>query len=138
MKLEWRPVYVDDQAGPPINTSLTAAETARLRQLGDGADVLEVGTAYGYSTAVLALVAASVVAVDPHAALNSYETAASNLRAYGVRHKVTMMLDGSPDALQSLRDEGRRFDLVWIDGDHEAPAVERDVRWGRALLRPNG
>lgn len=136
MKLEWRPVEID--GGPAIDTSLTLAEADRLRQLADGANVLEVGTAYGYSTIVMARVAKTVVAVDPHVALDSYTVAVSNMRAYGVRNKVEMMTEGSPRALEHLLMDGRAFDLAWIDGDHEEAAVERDVRWARRLLRPNG
>src|SRR5689334_294406 len=69
VKLEWR----DVAPGPAISTSLTAAETAELRRLGRNADVLEIGSAYGYSTVTLALVAKWVVAVDPHAAHGSLE-----------------------------------------------------------------
>ncbi len=44
----------------------------------------------------------------------------------------------SQAVLPQLVEERRFFDLVWVDGDHEAPTVVHDVEWGRRLLRPSG
>lgn len=134
MKLEWRPVAPGD--GPAISTSLTAAESDELRRLAAGADVLEIGSAYGYSAIVMALAGArSVTAVDPHVWLDSWPEMLANVEAYGVADRVTILRAASREALPTL---GAAFDLVWIDGDHEATAVELDVSWGRRLLRPTG
>jgi predicted O-methyltransferase YrrM len=148
VKLEWRDVRVKrydpdggehhNEMGPPISTSLTAAETDTLALLADGVDVLEIGSAYGYSTVVLAQRARSVVAVDPHGALNSLETLRANLSAYNVSDKVLVWIGRSEVAMSELHASGRRFEMVWIDGDHEAPAVEQDVTWGLKLLKLGG
>lgn len=138
MKLEWRDVSLGD--GPAISTSLTAAETAELQRLATGADVLEVGSAFGYSTVALGLVARSVVAVDPHQWLNSFDALLDNLAAYDVtgRCVVEMRRADSRTVLPELLAEGRRFDLVWIDGDHAAPVVAQDVANALRLLKPTG
>lgn len=136
MQLLWRDVAIG--AGPPINTSLTAAETAKLMELAKDGDVLEIGSAYGYSTCALALVARSVTAVDPHATHGSFYELQANLNAYGVRGKVEIIRDLSQVALSSIAKAGERFDLVWIDGDHTAEVVEHDVTQAIKLLKPGG
>jgi predicted O-methyltransferase YrrM len=137
MKLEWRDVTIDGWL-PAINTSLTANETLELQRLASGKRVLEIGSAFGYSTVILARVAQHVTAVDPHGALNSLETLRANLSAYGVTDKVTIHDAPSQMMMPALHTQGELFDLVWIDGDHEAPAVEHDITWGLELLNPNG
>lgn len=136
MQLVWRPVAPGD--GPPIDTSLTLAETAELQRLAKGADVLEIGSAYGYSTVALALVAKSVVAVDPHTGHASYGHLRANLGFYNVTDKVDVVVEFSQAALPVLFELGRSFDLVWVDGDHRAEAVEHDVTWALRLLRLGG
>jgi predicted O-methyltransferase YrrM len=131
MRLEWR----DVAPGPAISTSLTSAETEELRRLARDKDVLEIGSAYGYSTVVLALSAFSVCAVDPHTGHDSLQALRSNLLAYRVSDRVVIRQARSQDVLPGLR---RRFDLVWIDGDHSAEAVTHDVQWALKLLKPGG
>ncbi|HEY6012741.1 MAG TPA: class I SAM-dependent methyltransferase [Candidatus Limnocylindrales bacterium] len=134
IQLVWRDVAIGD--GPPINTSLTAGETAELQRLAKDGDVLEVGSAYGYSTCALALAARSVTAVDPHLTHGSEGDLRRNLRAYGVQDKVDVRVGYSQDVLPQLA--FYRYDLVWIDGDHTAEVVEHDVRWALKLLKPGG
>ena len=133
MKLEWRGVAPGD--GPAISTSLTLAETDELRRLAKDADVLEIGSAYGYSAIAMALAGGRVIAVDPHQWLDSWATMLANVEAYGVADRVTVWRMSSQTAMSTL---GTVFDLVWIDGDHEAAAVAHDVEWARKLLRPSG
>ena len=136
MHLPWRdraPV----EGEPLISTSLTEAETAELSRLAAGKRVLEVGSAYGYSTVVMALVAEHVTAVDPHQWLASQSVYAGNLRAYGVQN-VESWLDWSMSALPALTQRGDTFDLVFIDGDHSEPGVAHDVSAAVKLLAPGG
>jgi predicted O-methyltransferase YrrM len=121
-----------------ISTSLTRAETDQLRWLAAGGDVLEIGSAYGYSAVVMASASARVVAVDPHTWLNSYDAMVANLDAYDLRDRVDIRRSDSWTVLPELHAQGKRFDLVWIDGDHEAPTVAHDVEWARKLLRDTG
>jgi predicted O-methyltransferase YrrM len=138
VKLEWRPVALGGYGSPTIDTSLTADETRELQRLAADADVLEIGSAYGYSAVAMALVGARVTAVDPHTWLGSYDVMVSNLKAYAIDPRVDILQDLSFAILPLLAESGYRFDLVWIDGDHEAPSVTHDVEWARKLLRPTG
>ena len=136
MKLEWRDVAPGD--GPAISTSLTVAETDELRRLAAGGDALEIGSAYGYSAVAMALAGARVVAVDPHNWLDSLGPLTRNVIAYRVVDRVDVRLLDSRIALPALVGDGDLFDLVWIDGDHEAHMVAHDVEWARKLLKPTG
>jgi predicted O-methyltransferase YrrM len=132
MKLEWRDILIGKTV---INTSLTVAETAELQRLAAGKAVLEVGSAFGYSTVALGLVAESVIAVDPHTGHNSLAALIQNVEANGLTGKVRWIAGRSQDILPTLI---AAFDMVWIDGDHSAETVEHDVTWALRLLRPGG
>lgn len=135
MHLPWHDVPVG-AGGLWISTSITAAETNRLAELARDADVLEIGSAYGYSACVMALAGARhVTAVDPHAWLPSYDVMLSNLDACGVAKAVTVIRGASPRALD---DVAGPFGLVFIDGDHGAAAVRADVEAALKLLAPGG
>lgn len=136
MRLPWRDVAPGD--GPAISTSLTAAETDELRSLAAGRDVLEIGSAYGYSSIAMALAGGQVLAVDPHLQLASFVEMAMNLARYRVADRVTVWQMDSRAACPQLFDAGRRFDLIWIDGDHSPDMVTHDVQWAVKLLRPDG
>ena len=134
MHLPWRDVPAG-LASPLISTSLTAAESNRLAELATGRDVLEVGSAFGYSACVMALAGARhVTAVDPHGWLNSYDAMVSNLDKAGVAEAVTIVRGASPGALDGLGP----FGLVFIDGDHGAAAVMADVEAARKVLATGG
>ena len=136
MHLPWRAVALD--GGPAIQTSVTLAETVRLRELAEGAEVLEIGAAYGYSTVVLAQVAKHVTSVDPHLVHGSYGILHANLGVYGLADRVEVLRQFSADALPDLIAAGRRFDLVFIDGDHTTTGVVYDIGCALQLTRPGG
>jgi predicted O-methyltransferase YrrM len=134
--LPWRDIQID--GGPPISTSITEAEAARLADLADGKRVLEVGAAFGFSAVTMARRATFVTSVDPHQWLNSYGPMLRNLTAYGVSKQVGIYIASSAEAMPTLVDRGVLFDLIFIDGDHAEAAVEHDVTWARKLLAPGG
>jgi predicted O-methyltransferase YrrM len=136
MQLLWRDVAPGP--GPAINTSITLAETAELQRLAKDGRALEIGSAFGYSAIAMALAGAHVTAVDPHTGHHSFGTMHANLRVYGVAEKVEVLCSTSQNALPELFEQGHRFDLVFIDGDHTDPVVEHDVRWAVKLLNPGG
>ena len=127
-----------DGCEPGIKAGISDLEAAELRCLARGAAVLEIGSAWGYSCVVMAKVARSVVSVDPHRDYDSLATFLANLDAHGVRDKVTEIVASSRDALPELFAQGRRFDLVFVDGDHSAEQVAFDGLWSRHLLTPGG
>lgn len=136
MHLTWQPTALDN--GPAISTSITTAETLRLRELAKGAEVLEIGAAFGYSTVVLAQVAQHVTSIDPHLVHNSYGTLMANVGMYGLAERVQVIRQYSIAALAELIAEGRRYDLVFIDGDHTAAGVATDIECALKLVRPGG
>ena len=127
-------------AGPAISTSVTEAEAATLARLAAGRQVLEVGSASGYSAVVMALGGAeAVTAVDPHTWIGgSYEAMLANLAAYGVADRVEIIREPSQTVLPWLAREQLQFGLVFIDGDHSADAARHDLRWALELLEPGG
>jgi predicted O-methyltransferase YrrM len=136
VRLPWRDLAPG--LGPAINTSLTVRETDELRRLAAGAQVLEIGSAFGYSAIAMALSGAHVVAIDPHLQMASYEEMLANAGFYGVAGQIDIRRTDSRAELPMLHDRGDTFDLVWVDGDHSADMVTHDVTWARKLLRPGG
>lgn len=133
MHLPWRMVAPGD--GPEISTSITVDETAELQRLSWQSNVLEIGAAFGYSAVSMALAGARVTSVDPHGVHDSLGAMRVNLDAYKVTDRVNIWPGYSQDVLPALTEQ---FDVVFIDGDHTAPGVERDVAMARKLLRPGG
>lgn len=137
MQLHWRDVVVRE-GGPAISTSLTSREAAELAKLATGLEVMEIGAAFGYSTVILAHTAKRVTSIDPHQWLNSYGVLMHNVGDYGVGHRVRTFVEGAETAVPHLAGRGETFDMVWIDGDHEFLAVERDIKLALSVLRPGG
>ena len=135
MHLPWRGVPVGDD-GLLVSTSLTPNEAGALARLAAGRDVLEVGSAFGFSACVMALAGAKhVTAVDPHEWLGSHAAMVSNLDACGQSSAVTIVRGASPGALATLAGP---FGLAFIDGDHGFEAVLADVAAARKLLAGGG
>lgn len=95
-----------------------------------GAHILEIGTACGYSAAVLvhACPNASITSLNP--AGEEIEIAAGHLRPYG---QVTLLRLKSWDYLDIYH--GPELDMVFVDGDHKRVAM--DIPWFR-WVRPYG
>jgi predicted O-methyltransferase YrrM len=122
MKLPWVPRRPGPMSGPPISSSLTDREASVLRSLARGYKVIEVGSAYGYSTVVMGAVARLVVSVDHHRHLNSLEALKWNLEAYHLTDRVFVLVGESRDILPTLPDES--FDGAFMDGDHSWSVLE--------------
>ena len=108
-----------DEASILYNTAL------RFR----GRDALEIGGFLGWSTCHLALGGVWLDVVDPlldrpHIRLSAEES----LTAAGVRRQVNLIAARSPDAIIELhRRRGRGWDLIFIDGDHDADGPYNDA-----------
>jgi cyclopropane fatty-acyl-phospholipid synthase-like methyltransferase len=122
---------------PPLLTSLLAEEAARLAGLANGTNVLEIGSAYGYSAIVMARGGASTVtAVDPHTWIpGSQAVMEQAVNHAGLTGRVQITARTSQDTLPHLPG---RFGLVFVDGDHQAAAVEHDLAWAVKLAAPGG
>ena len=126
--------------GPPILTAIDPEETDALRGLAHRRTVLEIGSAYGYSAILMAKAGARVTTVDPHAGENpgSLERLQDNIDAYRFRNRIDPIVATSQYARPELKRSGRRFDLVFVDGDHSTAACWHDATVGWELLRPGG
>ena len=139
MHLEWRDVQPGPD-GPAISTSVQDIEAAELGRLAAGKNVLEIGSAFGYSACVMALAGANhVTAVDPHTWIpGSLQVMGDTVGAYGVGDQVTILAMSSYTVMPELAEDGDRFGLIFIDGDHSYPAVRHDGEWAAKLLEPGG
>lgn len=142
ISLPWRDLGFG--TGPMISTSLAQVETGRLQELAAGRDVLEVGSAYGYSTVAMGMVAKGVTTIDPHETHRSLGILRGNLEAYSLTGKVDVRVGYSSEVLpeieadQAYAGHGRLFDLAFLDGDHTAPGLTLDVGWALRLVKPGG
>jgi hypothetical protein len=126
---------------PDIDGWLRPEEGEALAKLAEGKRVLEVGSYCGLSTVCLARTAKLVVAVDPHdgrgtaVPQDTLPKLRANLQRYGVADRVTVY----PVPFARLDpDYTCRFDLIFIDGAHDAESVRADIRRALPLLAPGG
>jgi predicted O-methyltransferase YrrM len=90
----------------------------------EGARILEIGTALGYSAAVMALAAprARITTLNPKGP--EYVQAMSNLDRFA---NVRVLMEYSYQYLADY--SGSSLDLVFVDGDHSLEGVRRDTGW---------
>ena len=126
----------------PVSTSLTVDERNELARLAAGREVLEVGSAYGFSAIAMTLGgAASVLAVDPHTwckTPSSVDDMIRNVQAYGVDDRVNIVVNTFFNAALSLESQDRKFGLIFIDGDHSYDTVKHDFTHAQRLIQAGG
>jgi predicted O-methyltransferase YrrM len=119
---------------------LLPEEGRALADLARGKRVLEVGSYCGRSTVCIAQTADHVVSVDPHDGRGTprpkgtFDSLRDNLDRYGLRNVKTLvgtMTDGTADFLVP-------FDLIFIDGAHDADSVRADIKASLPLLNDGG
>lgn len=121
-----------------IHTGVTDTEAEVLERYAKGRRVLECGSWFGFSTVVMARVAEHVDAVDwhhgdPHAGQqDTEEVFRQNLVRYGVSDRVTVHVGRFEDVLPRL---AGRWDVVFLDGMHDAVSVARDLALVEPLVR---
>lgn len=95
----------------------------------DGSEILEIGTADGYSASIMAQAApkAHIVTLNPVA--SEIGRARANLRAYP---NVEIICAASWDHLKTY--SGPTLDMIFVDGDHKR--TWRDVLWYNHLNDP--
>ena len=103
--------------------------------------MLEIGSYEGRSAIwfldnVLTHPSATLTCIDPFSARGIEPRFDHNLRVSGHAAKVEKLKGHSTVRLQELT--GRRFDIVYVDGDHRAAAVLLDAHMSWALLAPGG
>ena len=121
------------EAGQTLSQPYIVARMLEAAEIGPHDRVLEVGAGSGYSTAVLALLAGHVVALERHAELA--ELARSRLKRLGHRNVEVHCADGSVGwpALAP-------FDAILVDaGGPEVPeALREQLAPGGRLVMPVG
>lgn len=129
------PVFAKIKFPDDVDGWLTGEEGEALARLATGKRVLEIGSYCGRSTICLAQTAESVVSIDPHDGRGTpsprptREEFEANLERYGVADRVLSVDNPPAPAL---------YDLIFIDGAHDAEAVREDVATARRLLAPGG
>lgn len=120
------------------NGWLPDEEAEQLQRLADGCVVLELGAWKGRSTVAMSRTAAYVVSVDRHQGIKGVDggdSLAEYLHVIRSLPNVAMVVASFSDFVPLL---GRVFDLVFIDGDHDADSVQRDIRLAHAHVRDGG
>jgi hypothetical protein len=99
-----------------------------------GAEALAIGCSMGWSVCHLAAGGVTLDVVDPLLAADWVRQSVTESAAgTGMLSRVKLYAAASPDALDALGSQGRRWSLMFIDGDHEFPSPTRDAvaceRW---------
>jgi len=129
---------------PEIQSAVTPAEAAELARLARDQVVLELGAFYGYSTVVMASVAAKVYSIDWHMSdehAGDYQTwdgYKANLVGYKVDGRVVAIRGRFEEEVPRLAANGVRVDGAFLDGHHSEESVTRDLGLALMLVKPGG
>lgn len=118
---------------PSIEESWALRDMAREFGL-----VLEVGTAWGYSSILMALTGAMVHTIDPHTDHDTLEEFRRNRESFHVEDLISYEVRRSQEALPDLIRRGVLFDAAFIDGDHSYEACRSDLGYALQLVKPRG
>src|SRR5216684_2026574 len=123
--------YADDRF--PVMGFMNRDEALILYNLAlqfAGKPALEIGGWLGWSTCHLALAGVKLDVIDPaHADADVRAIVEQSLAGCGVSANVRLAASRSPEGVHELAAaRGKTWNLFVIDGDHEEPAPERDVR----------
>ena len=99
------PIIKDDS----LNKLLDVVRTLNPKR------ILEIGTAIGYSGSLMLLNSnASLDTVEINK--ESFEKATKNFKDLGLEQRVRLHLGDASDVINSLKDEGVKYDLIFLDG----------------------
>jgi hypothetical protein len=110
---------------------LTIDEGRALYDAAAGRTVVEMGTADGRATVCMGQAARRVVTVD----VQDQSAAAEWARRFGVTERVEFRCGGVAEQLGS---GGERFGLAFVDTEHDAASVQRDLELAVRVLEPGG
>ena len=129
-------------------TAIKRAEGEALYRLTrdlDARQTLEVGMAWGLSSLFFCQAHQDAghalpahTAVDPFQVQGFHSMALHNLAAAGLREGVTFVGESSHTALPRLVSEGKRYDLIFIDGCHLFDGALVDFFFSDQLLPVGG
>ncbi|KAE9362997.1 S-adenosyl-L-methionine-dependent methyltransferase [Stipitochalara longipes BDJ] len=116
---------------PPISVlPLSGQYLTILARLMGAKSVLEIGTLGGYSAICFAEAGAKVTSIEINP--KHRDVALENVEGL----EVEILLGAALDVLPKLADEGRKFDMVFIDADFDDQWEHFD--WAVKLTRPSG
>jgi len=105
-------------------------------------NALEIGSFYGLSTRHIASLLPKhgiLYAVDSWAYWpGQYEQFLSNIIRAGLTDKIIPIKQASQDAIVMFRQLRLKYDLIYVDGDHETEGVLRDLEFYSPLLSAHG
>lgn len=94
----------------------------------EGQAALEIGCWLGWSACHLALAGLRLDVIDPLLGKEDVrKSVIQSLKSAGVLERVYLIPGWSPQEVHRLGQGGRRWSLVFIDGDHEAPGPFNDA-----------
>lgn len=119
---------------------LTNAEEAKMyeiaQQFPEG-NLLEIGSEFGRSTAIWAKATqetAKIFAIDARFDGELAKTHALNLEEAGFSGRITQVAGDSKVLAQSPKFRTRRFDVIFVDGDHTEAGAYTDLSdWAKKL-----
>lgn len=118
---------------------LSDAEVKELRRLARNKEVLELGAWKGRSTVAMSSVARYIVSVDRHHGIPLAQEDGDSLPDYldAVREleNVAIVIGGFHEVVPRF---GSNFDLVFVDGDHDADSAEADALLAFAHVNEHG
>lgn len=131
-----------------LESLISSAQKAHLfnlsRQLSDGACILEIGSYKGSSTACLGIPQigrGKVFTVDPFIGhgFGAWIDWFPNMQSFDlIPDTVTLLCSKSDVAFKMFLECGCKFDVVFIDGDHEYNQCKRDLECATNVLKVNG
>lgn len=102
------------------------------------ASTLECGFAYARSAShIMSATGAPHIAIDPFQK-HYGNWGLKNVQKLGLEQQLTFFNDYSHNVLPQLVKEGRRFDFIFIDGDHKFDGVLVDFYYADLLLNDGG
>jgi predicted O-methyltransferase YrrM len=130
-KLEHALANSEAKGLPPISIlPLAGQHLSILARIMGAKSVLEIGTLGGYSAICFAQAGAKVTSIE----INSKHRDAALENVDGL--DVEIILGAALDVLPKLVEEGRQFDMVFIDADFDDQWEQFD--WAVKLTRPKG
>jgi predicted O-methyltransferase YrrM len=103
---------------------------------------VEIGSYFGVSTRHIASLLpedCKLYAIDSwEYYVGQYEQFLSNMVISGLAHKVTPVKQKSDTAINFFRQFNKKFDFIYVDGDHETAGVLSDLENYYPLLTPTG
>ena len=101
-------------------------------------EALDLGFGCGFSAIAMARGGCSVTCINNEAVTVARRIEAEQRYERICRRPPTIVTASTDSALPRLRDEGRKFGLIFVDAGHRVDDVFLDVHYAKDLCRPGG